>query len=192
MKRLLCALAMLVATAVHATLEQRDLDANGTVDAYFDSSTSLTWQAEPQSFNWFVRMYAGQIEVAGVTGWQLPTVAQLDSLVFDALGNTAASFEAGTANAGPFGRWFCYQTWAADLGGTFADEAGLFVQAARAGGGTVLSYLYDYRPAWLVIEGDVGSVSPAPEPTTWALMGVGLAVLAAVRARSQAAPAAPR
>ena len=90
MHRTLCAIALLCAASAHATLEQRDLDADGSVDAYYDSAAGLTWQAQPQSFNWFVHHYAGQLEVAGVTGWQLPTTEQLDSLVFDALGNPVA------------------------------------------------------------------------------------------------------
>lgn len=178
MHRTLCAIALTCASAAHA-LEARDYDADGTVDAYFDRAAGLTWQARPQYESGFVDVYVDQIKVGGVQGWKLPSVDELGSLVYGALGNTPQSFEEGTVNTGPFGRWFCWETW--------IDERVWTDYAATAGADGRLGsvYVFEQLPAWLMQRGDpgasLGTVSPAPEPGTWALMGVGLALLVAAR-----------
>lgn len=176
MFRPLCAAALLCATAAHA-LEARDFNADGTVDAFYDAAAGLTWDANPRPLMDFLGN--DDFEVAGVRGWQLPTAEQLDSLVFGALGNTAESFQSlATLKTGPFADYYGFVVQE----GAYAPFVPLGVPAED---GWLPVYLYDYNPAWLVIEGDVaiGAVSPAPEPSTWATLALGLAAVCARRYR---------
>lgn len=73
------------------TLQARDLDGNGTVDAYYDTALNISWLADANvigqvDFNG-ASTWANGLNVAGVTGWQLPTI-KIDSCGTDGLGAT--------------------------------------------------------------------------------------------------------
>jgi hypothetical protein len=60
------------------TLQARDLDSDGTTDAYYDTSLDISWLANADvigqvDFN-AASSWANNLNVAGVTGWHLPTI----------------------------------------------------------------------------------------------------------------------
>lgn len=89
----LAALAPTSAAAVQATdWQARDIDANGTIDAWYDPGTDLTWLADANAAAGTnfdngsngsdgrmtlnaAAFWVRTLDVAGVTGWRLPTVA---------------------------------------------------------------------------------------------------------------------
>ena len=60
------------------TLQARDLDNDGSVDAYYDTTLNISWLADANvigavNFN-TASTWATSLDVAGVTGWHLPTI----------------------------------------------------------------------------------------------------------------------
>lgn len=73
------------------TLQARDLDSDGTVDAYYDTTLNISWLANANvigqaDFN-TAAAWANGLDVAGVTGWHLPTI-KIDSCGADGFGAT--------------------------------------------------------------------------------------------------------
>ncbi len=73
------------------TLQARDLDGNGTTDAYYDTALNISWLADANvigqvSFD-AARTWANGLDVAGVTGWHLPTI-HINTCGSDGLGAT--------------------------------------------------------------------------------------------------------
>ena len=74
-----------------STLQARDLNSDGTVDAYYDTTLNISWLANANvigqsDFN-TARTWANGLDVAGVTGWHLPTL-NIDSCGTNGLGAT--------------------------------------------------------------------------------------------------------
>jgi PEP-CTERM motif len=74
-----------------STLQARDLDGNGSVDAYYDTTLNISWLANANvigqvDFN-AATSWATGLDVAGVTGWRLPTI-NINSCGTDGLGAT--------------------------------------------------------------------------------------------------------
>jgi hypothetical protein len=74
-----------------STLQARDLDGDGNADAYYDTTLDISWLADAdvigqatfaQAASW-----AANLNVAGVTGWHLPTI-HIDSCGTDGYGDT--------------------------------------------------------------------------------------------------------
>lgn len=221
-----------------ATLQARDLDRDGVVDAYYDTTLNISWLASanvagPLDFNSAVAWATG-LDVAGVTGWHLPTIhidscaegygptfwngggtcgynvqaatSDMASMNLVTLGNPSYSGFTDTygngpgvsgnllENSGPFnnlealGYWFS-RDYSIDpyTGLPSASEAWRYsFHAGRQDSLDKSATLF----AWAVHDGDVGqTVAAIPEPQTYALMLVGLAVLAplARRRRQRAA-----
>ena len=66
-----------------ATLEARDINGDGTVDAYYDIALDLTWLADwnvngRQHWNTNLTWATG-LDVYGVTGWRLPSIIDTGS-----------------------------------------------------------------------------------------------------------------
>lgn len=73
-----------------STLAARDINGDGTVDAFHDETLNVTWLADANAavgsafdtalpgsglMNWAsARAWAAQLNVYGVTGWRLPTM----------------------------------------------------------------------------------------------------------------------
>lgn len=185
MHRTACALtALLVATAAHA-VQQRDLDGDGVADAVYDEATGLSWQADAGAMmgSWY-----HALEEAQRGGWFLPCVADMRTLLHDSLGLPAGGWYGEEPS--PFRNLNGGFYWTAD--GFVDDSWYAWSGYTMATDQVVPLDIGDTALVWLAYSGDVAAVAPAPEPTTWALMAVGLAALLAVRARSQALPAAPR
>lgn len=60
------------------TLQARDIDNDGTVDAYYDTTLSISWLANAnvigQADFHTAATWANGLDVAGVSGWHLPTI----------------------------------------------------------------------------------------------------------------------
>lgn len=59
-----------------ASLQARDLNGDGIVDAYYDTKLQISWLAnsrptEPMDW-WTARRYVRELNVHGVTGWRMP------------------------------------------------------------------------------------------------------------------------
>ncbi len=61
------------------TLQARDINGDGAVDAFFDTALNITWLADwnrngPLSWH-AATAWAGALDVYGVTGWRLPSTS---------------------------------------------------------------------------------------------------------------------
>ncbi len=73
------------------TLQARDIDGDGTTDAYYDTTLNISWLANADvigqvDFN-AASAWANGLDVAGVTGWHLPTI-NIDTCGADGFGAT--------------------------------------------------------------------------------------------------------
>lgn len=73
------------------TLQARDLDNDGTVDAYFDTTRNISWLANANVIGQVdfdsAATWANGLNVAGVSGWHLPTIS-IDSCGTNGFGPT--------------------------------------------------------------------------------------------------------
>jgi len=84
---LACALATLAVPPAQAnpikdrgtwttTLQPRDIDGDGVVDAYYDTDLHITWAADPTlsgKNKWQITtQWVAQLDIKGVKGWRLP------------------------------------------------------------------------------------------------------------------------
>lgn len=193
------------------TLQARDLDGNlsNGPEAYFDSDLGVTWLADANfayTSGYVSRfhgpggnmvfgealLWVGSLNIGGVTGWRLPTVAFIDAQHLDAstselthmysvtLGNTGS-----LSNTGPFLNLERHKYW---LSSTESFKA---VHFNTANGSLDAEHAYRDQPdlVWAVRTGDVGvpmPASPAPEPGAMVLglMGLGLVGLMGARRRA--------
>jgi hypothetical protein len=82
------------------TLEARDLDQNGVVDAFYDKTLNLTWLADAayirsnrptanSSMAWeAASAWAQSLDVGGFSGWRLPTMVLTTGCISTAAGGT--------------------------------------------------------------------------------------------------------
>jgi len=61
------------------TLQARDINRDGVIDAYFDTALNISWLADwnangPMSWH-AATAWAGGLDVHGVTGWRLPSTS---------------------------------------------------------------------------------------------------------------------
>lgn len=72
------------------TLQARDLDGDGNADAYYDTTLNISWLADANVIGWgsydYANNWATSLNVAGVTGWHLPTI-HIDSCGLDGYGD---------------------------------------------------------------------------------------------------------
>jgi hypothetical protein len=150
--------------------------------AYYDTEADLTWLADANAvggtMDWnHANAWVAGLDVAGVTGWRLPTTSQPDysctsqsngvssgyncsgsemgNLFHNVLGNNTGSF---LTNKGPFNNFSDSIYWSATL---YAPNNGL-VWTFNMGGGHQYTYAKNYSfSAWAVHTGDIGSV-PLP------------------------------
>ena len=107
---------LLAAGAAQAALQDRDLDGNGQVDAFYDTDLNITWLRYvgiSGGMNWETAVaWAEGFTFAGYSDWRLPssdqcisyncTGSEMGHLWYVELGNTAGSF----TNAGGFLNFF--------------------------------------------------------------------------------------
>lgn len=189
-----------------ATLQSRDFNGDGVVDAYYDTAHDLTWLADnaaaaggpfDDGFNsgdgrlTFASALAwtASLEVHGVTGWRLPAflgegygTSEVSRMYLTTLANSPFPDPGNPPdwlNTGPFGNLDEWQ-WLSNTEGEF--EAWVWA-ADGTGAYHTAEPLTTSNRAWAVRSGDV---APIPEPETWALMlaGLGAVVVAARRGRA--------
>jgi hypothetical protein len=197
------------------TLQSRDINGDGVVDAFYDTVLDITWLADANAgagsshddgFNttdgdmtWGSAVaWAGSLNVYGVTGWRLPVMntgstaaSELSHMYCVTLGDFGPCNPLTTTGPG---------TWGFTNTGDFRQLESQWYWTGTAGdpgtafvwAGDPISAYHSQEPissgnrAWAVRDGDVPVV---PEPETYALMLLGLGALGWV-ARSRAPLAA--
>lgn len=207
-----------IASAASAQLQPRDLDRDGAADAYYDRAQHITWLADadlaasqgrgsafgPGAMSWpEATTWVAGLDVEGVTGWRLPRSFVPDLAGLCAGGNGAActgriTFESELSRlweqvgpAGPFANSL-HGYWTGNTYTPVGDPGHFYVQIFSFATGQ--RFMTDELSvpalhAWAVRDGDVG-LSPVPEPSTYALLLAGLA-LVVVMARRRGPPGSP-
>jgi hypothetical protein len=190
-----------------STLSSRDINGDGTVDAWYDSTRNVTWLADARavrgtSFDDGINTSDGRVtyasaaswlaglDVYGVTGWRFAG-DDLIAVYGTTLGNSSIPMSptTGWTNTGPFlnvpdfgvSGWY----WRGDTPAELDGNPGLDTRILAADGLGAPFYIVPVTATygvWAVVDGDV-PVAAIPEPQTWALMLAGLAGLG-WRARS--------
>ncbi|HEY0857377.1 MAG TPA: PEP-CTERM sorting domain-containing protein [Albitalea sp.] len=213
--------ALIATTTAHAvpisgqgswesTLQSRDIDGDGTIDAFYDTVLDITWLADANfgagsafddglspsdgDMSWSSALaWAASLDIHGVTGWRLPEMnpgstvhSELSHMYYETLGNFGPGNPLTSTPPGTWGftntalftqlesEWFW--TGTADLPGA---TAWVFAGDPISGYHSAEPIVVGNR-AWAVRDGDVPVI---PEPSTYALMLLGLAGVAAVAAR---------
>jgi hypothetical protein len=139
MRALITALVALAGLPqAHAALEQRDINLDGVVDAYYDTSTDTSWLAQvfesnqPGAVEW-----AGSLEAFGFDDWHLPRFVQTGpcSGLLGAYSCEIATLDPNAPGEAPFGGTGYWRDGRADYfmahgplclwGGTFTEQCGV-------------------------------------------------------------------
>jgi hypothetical protein len=123
------------------TLQPRDIDGDGVVDAFYDTDLDITWSAVPTASGkdkWTnIQEWVGQLRIQGVKGWRLPhfndpqalcdysetggtncgykpdpATSEMAHMYYVTLGNKGAPDAGyGLANTGPFRAFTAWVYW---------------------------------------------------------------------------------
>lgn len=197
------------------TLQARDLNSDGTVDAWYDTTRNVSWLADAGAITGTVyddgfdssdgratfasaQAWLAGLDVFGVTGWRMPG-SDLVTLYADTLGNAVPPIPnmAGWRNTGLFenvvNSGFSGWYWRGDTPYAVSPDPNVPLMTRVLAADHLGAPFYEvattgsYR-VWAVHDGDIAA--PIPEPSTYALMLAGLAGLAFMsrrRTRSAAA-----
>jgi len=191
------------------TLQARDINGDGTIDAYYDTTLNITWLADANAgagsvfdngasttdgnMTWAnATAWAAALNLYGVTGWRLPvmfplstTSSELSSMYCSTLGNFGPCNPFTTTGPGTWGftNTGPFLNLASDWywTGTPADPGTAWVWA-----GDAISAYHTAEPvsagnlAWAVHNGDVPAI---PEPASGLLVLAGLGLLGFVSGR---------
>ncbi len=179
-----------LASPTYATLLNRDLDGNGTTDAFYDSDLNITWLKNANIngvMSWFsAKAWTDSLVYGGYSDWRLPTTnvrvsgfnitsSEMGHLFYSELESQART----NVRSGDFENLqIPYGYWSGtEDGGNGAWYFYTLNGAQIANGKFFEFYALAVRP------GDSGAPTQLPEPATYslALVGVGLLVLSKSR-----------
>lgn len=198
--------ALLIAGTAQAALQDRDLDGNGEVDAFYDTDFDITWLRNADvngEMDWNTAMaWADGFSFAGYDDWRLPSTLQPDatcSFQWDAgppwgilsEGSNCTGSEMGhlwhvelgnpaggpMINSGNFQNLKPNIYWSGTEHVMYPDSAWSFT----TGGGEQFSPAKHFASHAMAVR--TGDVPAIPEPQTYALMLAGLGALALVQRR---------
>ncbi|HJV62939.1 MAG TPA: PEP-CTERM sorting domain-containing protein [Albitalea sp.] len=195
------------------TLQARDIDHDGTVDAYYDTDQDITWLADanfamssgydtnsppyaPGAMDWATASHWAQtLDLHGVEGWRLPTAflpsgcTQTSFSCANAPSEMSRLFEhalGGANNTGPFtGIGLDTMYWTGTLF-SYQDFGGPQRTLGFSfvdGSGGDTDELSLPLYAWAVHDGDIAAAVPEPQTYALLLAGIGLVVAATRRKR---------
>lgn len=175
------AMTLLLAAPAQAALQDRDLDGDSVVDAFYDTDLDITWLRNANlngPMQWEQAMaWVDGFSFAGYSDWRLPTSDGCSG--FECIGSEMGHLwyiDLGNAAPGPMtntGGFQNFQAWPHFSGTELdADSVDIFDTANgfQTGGGKGQFYF-----ALAVRDGDVPVV---PEPQTYALLLLGLTTFA--------------
>ncbi len=177
--------ALQMVGAAQAALQDRDLNGDTVVDAFYDTDLDITWLRNADVnglMDWdTAAAWAAGYSFAGYNDWRLPTSnrcstfdctgSEVGHLWYVELGNTAGSM----TNTGNFQNLQSGVYWSGTEYAPSPDAAWLFLTHV---GYQDFGWKNQFFFAMAVRPGDVAVV---PEPQTYALMLAGLTALALAR-----------
>lgn len=180
--------ALLIAGAAQAALQDRDLDGDTVVDAFYDTDLDITWlrNADVNGLMgwWTAVAWADGYSFAGYEDWRLPTSdtcaeynctgSEMGHLWYLELGNPAGG---PPNNLGSFQNWQYDRYWSGTEYAPIPGYAWGFYTYYGLQFATSKGFAYY---AMAVRDGDVAVV---PEPATYVLVLAGLTGLALARRR---------
>ena len=176
--------ALLIAGTAQAALQDRDLDGNSVVDAFYDTDLDITWLRDADvngTMTWDTAVaWADGFSFAGYDDWRLPmgdgcrgycSSSEMGHLWYVGLGNSAGSM----TNTGDFQNLHSSNYWS----GTGFDA----YEAVRFNANFGDQYASPKSGAFYAMAVRAGDVPAIPEPQTYALMSAGLGILTLARRR---------
>jgi hypothetical protein len=204
--RAICAALLLACSSAHA-LQARDIDRDGVTDAYFDPLHNQTWLAQASPVAGAASLYwQAYAEVASTydAAWRLPllldTSVPATSCSADWATPQVQCSRPGASEVSrlvaAWGDALPVVSWAGNSGSADFGFAEVALGAILSGSQDVFwgDTYAAYAPFWFLADGDVGNPVAAarfaaqaiPEPQTYAMLALGLLVIAW---RSRRAPA---
>lgn len=180
--------AMVLGGAAQAALQDRDLDGDTVVDAFYDTELDITWLRDANlngAMNWWNAVaWADGLTFGGYSDWRLPTSdtcsgynctgSEMGHLWYTELGNPAGG---PMTNTGGFQNLLANDYWS---GTEYAPDA-FYAWEFRTNFGHQAPYGKGNLHYAMAVRG--GDVAAIPEPETVTLMLAGLAGLAAMTRR---------
>lgn len=182
-------IALMIAGTAQAALQDRDLDGDTVVDAFYDTDLDITWLRDANVnglMYWDTAVaWADGFSFAGYDDWRLPTSdtcgnlnctgSEMGHLWYVELGNSAGAM----TNTGSFQSLISDAYWSGTEYAPEPVQAWYFVTANGYQGTTFKStffYAMAVRP---------GDVAVVPEPQTVVLLLAGLSALALAKRQRQ-------
>jgi hypothetical protein len=180
------AATLLAAGPALAALQDRDLDKNGQVDAFYDTDLDITWLRDANALgrqtDWYTAVaWAANFSIGGYGGWRLPTSVTCTG--YDCTGSEMGHLwylELGNSSPGPMTNTGSFQNmqaysyyWSGTDYALDANRAYRLQFSTGEQGASVKSI--PGLNAMAVHNGDVGAV---PEPQTAGMLLAGLTALA--------------